>query len=79
MAGHTPFNVQKLAGQRLHTRTIVRDRRQAFVGSQSLRTAELDARRELGLIGASMTHNRPADRHVGDHPPRRREKSWPLL
>jgi cardiolipin synthase len=44
------LDVQKLAGQRLHTRTIIRDRQQAFVGSQSLRTAELDFRRELGLI-----------------------------
>ena len=41
---------QRLAAQRLHTRTIIRDRRQAFVGSQSLRPAELDSRRELGLI-----------------------------
>jgi phosphatidylserine/phosphatidylglycerophosphate/cardiolipin synthase-like enzyme len=44
------LEVQKLAGKRLHTRTIIRDRRQAFMGSQSLRTAELDFRRELGLI-----------------------------
>ena len=44
------LDVQKLAGRRLHTRTIIRDRQQAFVGSQSLRTAELDFRRELGLI-----------------------------
>jgi phosphatidylserine/phosphatidylglycerophosphate/cardiolipin synthase-like enzyme len=50
VAGRAPFEVQKLAGTRLHTRTIIRDRHQAFVGSQSLRTAELDARRELGLI-----------------------------
>src|SRR5260370_17172477 len=50
MDGNVPFEVQKLTGTRLHTRTIVRDRRQAFVGSQSLRTAELDSRRELGLI-----------------------------
>jgi cardiolipin synthase len=50
VAGHPPFDVKKLAGMRLHTRTIIRDRRQAFVGSQSLRTAELDSRRELGLI-----------------------------
>jgi cardiolipin synthase len=50
VAGRVPFEVQKLVGQRLHTRTIIRDRRQAFVGSQSLRTAELDSRRELGLI-----------------------------
>jgi phosphatidylserine/phosphatidylglycerophosphate/cardiolipin synthase-like enzyme len=35
---------------RLHTRTIVRDGVDAFIGSQSLRTAELDARREVGLI-----------------------------
>jgi phosphatidylserine/phosphatidylglycerophosphate/cardiolipin synthase-like enzyme len=44
------FEVQKLAGTRLHTRTIIRDRRRAFVGSQSLRAAELDSRREVGLI-----------------------------
>jgi cardiolipin synthase A/B len=44
------FDVRKLAGTRLHTRTIIRDRRQAFVGSQSLRAAELDSRREIGLI-----------------------------
>ena len=50
VSGSVPFEVQKLGGTRLHTRTIIRDRRQAFVGSQSLRTAELDFRRELGLI-----------------------------
>jgi len=50
VAGHSPYEVQKLAGRRLHTRTIIRDRRQAFVGSQSLRTGELDLRRELGLL-----------------------------
>ncbi len=50
VAGSAPFEVQKLGGTRLHTRTIIRDRRRAFVGSQSLRTAELDARREVGLI-----------------------------
>jgi hypothetical protein len=44
------LDAQKLAGTRLHTRTIIRDRRQAFVGSQSLRADELDSRRELGLI-----------------------------
>ena len=44
------LNAQKLAHTRLHTRTIIRDRRQAFVGSQSLRSEELDKRRELGLI-----------------------------
>jgi hypothetical protein len=35
---------------RLHTRTIIRDGRQAFIGSQSLRALELDARREIGVI-----------------------------
>ena len=44
------LKVRPLPGFRLHTRTIVRDRREAFVGSQSLRKAELDARREVGLI-----------------------------
>jgi phosphatidylserine/phosphatidylglycerophosphate/cardiolipin synthase-like enzyme len=44
------LEVRHLAGLRLHTRTIIRDRRQAFVGSQSLRAAELDSRREVGVI-----------------------------
>jgi cardiolipin synthase len=35
---------------RLHTRTIVRDGRQVFIGSQSLCEVELDARREVGII-----------------------------
>ena len=35
---------------RLHARVIIRDGRDAFFGSQSLRTAELDSRREVGLI-----------------------------
>lgn len=35
---------------RLHTRTIVRDGDSVFIGSQSLRAEELDARREIGLI-----------------------------
>ena len=42
--------VKKLGNFRLHTRTIVRDGSQVFVGSQSLRNAELDSRREVGLI-----------------------------
>src|SRR5687767_2312734 len=36
--------------RRLHVRAIVRDREQAFVGSQSLRKLELDGRREVGII-----------------------------
>jgi phosphatidylserine/phosphatidylglycerophosphate/cardiolipin synthase-like enzyme len=35
---------------RLHVRAIVRDRRRAFVGSQSLRKLELDERREVGVV-----------------------------
>jgi cardiolipin synthase A/B len=35
---------------RLHTRTIIRDRIQASLGSMSLRQPELDARREIGVI-----------------------------
>jgi cardiolipin synthase A/B len=50
VAGRPAFEVKKLAGMRLHTRTIIRDRSEAFVGSQSLRPAELDSRREVGLL-----------------------------
>jgi len=46
----TALTAGRLREHRLHTRTIVRDRKQAFVGSQSLRKVELDSRRELGLI-----------------------------
>jgi len=49
-SGRAGFDIRKLAGLRLHTRTIIRDGRQAFVGSQSLRAAELDSRREVGLF-----------------------------
>jgi len=41
---------QKTLHIRLHTRSIVRDGSWAFVGSQSLRSLELDARREVGII-----------------------------
>ena len=44
------LKVRPLSGFRLHTRTIVCDRSEAFVGSQSLRKAELDSRREVGVI-----------------------------
>ena len=50
VSGLSGVRVHKLTRMRLHTRTIIRDGRQAFVGSQSLRPAELDSRRELGLI-----------------------------
>jgi cardiolipin synthase A/B len=41
---------RELGRMRLHTRVIIRDRQQAFLGSQSLRQLELDARREIGVI-----------------------------
>ena len=50
ISGRSGVRAQKLSRMRLHTRTIIRDARQAFVGSQSLRPAELDSRRELGLM-----------------------------
>jgi phosphatidylserine/phosphatidylglycerophosphate/cardiolipin synthase-like enzyme len=44
------LKVEKLAKPRLHVRAILRDARELFVGSQSLRAAELDKRREVGVI-----------------------------
>jgi cardiolipin synthase A/B len=46
---------RSLAGLRLHTRIILRDRQQAFMGSQSLRPRELDSRREIGVIFRNRT------------------------
>lgn len=46
----TGFKVKAMRGMRLHVRAIVRDRKAAFVGSQSLRKLELDERREVGMI-----------------------------
>lgn len=43
------IEVHKLS-MRVHTRMLIRDAEYVFLGSQSLRTAELDARREVGLI-----------------------------
>jgi cardiolipin synthase A/B len=40
----------KLGSTRLHAQAIIRDGRQVFLGSQSLRKIELDGRREAGLI-----------------------------
>jgi phosphatidylserine/phosphatidylglycerophosphate/cardiolipin synthase-like enzyme len=39
---------------RLHTRVIIRDSKQAFLGSQSMRKLELNARREIGIIVSSL-------------------------
>jgi phosphatidylserine/phosphatidylglycerophosphate/cardiolipin synthase-like enzyme len=48
--GNPGLEVRRLATIRLHTRTIICDRVRAFVGSQSLRPAELDSRREVGVL-----------------------------
>ncbi len=42
--------VRKMPLIRLHVQAIIRDGRSVFFGSQSLRKAELDERREVGLI-----------------------------
>jgi phosphatidylserine/phosphatidylglycerophosphate/cardiolipin synthase-like enzyme len=41
---------RKLLDMRLHVRAIIRDGASAFIGSQSLRKLELDARREIGVL-----------------------------
>ncbi len=46
----TGLQARKLGTMRLHTRSMIRDREHVFIGSQSLRPAELDARREVGVI-----------------------------
>ena len=43
-------SVRPLKGRRLHVRAVIRDATRAFVGSQSLRSSELDRRREVGLL-----------------------------
>jgi cardiolipin synthase A/B len=42
--------VRRLVDMRLHVRAIIRDGREAFIGSQSLRKLELEGRREVGMI-----------------------------
>jgi phosphatidylserine/phosphatidylglycerophosphate/cardiolipin synthase-like enzyme len=44
------LQVEPLKGIRLHARVMIRDGRHVFMGSQSMRELELDARREIGLI-----------------------------
>jgi cardiolipin synthase A/B len=43
-------SAEKYPGKRQHLRCVVLDGRAAFLGSQSLRKLELDARREIGVI-----------------------------
>ena len=44
------FKADRMKSLRLHARVIIRDGRDVFFGSQSLRTAELDGRREVGIV-----------------------------
>ncbi len=44
------WRVRPFTKMKLHLRCMIRDRKAAFVGSQSLRKLELDDRREVGLI-----------------------------
>ena len=46
----TGLKTAKLSELRLHARVIIRDGSRAFVGSQSMRKAELDQRREIGVV-----------------------------
>jgi cardiolipin synthase len=50
LGGAAKLPAQKLAHIRLHARVILRDGSDIFIGSQSLRTLELDGRREVGVI-----------------------------
>jgi hypothetical protein len=54
VSGRNSFEARRLSGTRLHTRTIIRDRRRAFIGSQSLRR-RTGSRREVGLIVQDAT------------------------
>ena len=51
LTGHRgEMQVEWFPGKRLHVRSIIRDGRRAFVGSQSLRRRELENRREVGIL-----------------------------
>ena len=61
----TSLKVAPLTSMRLHTRTIIRDGREAFTGSQSLRRPELDLRREIGIV---VQRDEGRERPAGDVP-----------
>ena len=44
------LNFEKMPGMRLHVRAMLRDGKDMFLGSMSLRALELDKRREVGVI-----------------------------
>jgi hypothetical protein len=49
------LQVRKLPELEHHAQVIIRDRKAAFLGSQSLRRPELDSRREAGMIVTDAT------------------------
>jgi phosphatidylserine/phosphatidylglycerophosphate/cardiolipin synthase-like enzyme len=48
--GGAGLRVEKLPTLRVHVRAMLRDDRELFLGSQGLRTIELDRRREIGIV-----------------------------
>jgi cardiolipin synthase len=48
--GGAGLRVEDLPGLRVHVRAILRDDRELFIGSQGMRTIELDRRREVGIV-----------------------------
>jgi cardiolipin synthase A/B len=50
LAGSDKLQIRNLAQMRLHVRSMVRDGKDVFLGSQSLRAAELETRREVGIL-----------------------------
>ncbi len=44
------LTAERMPGMRLHTRAMLRDGQEMFLGSMSLRALELDKRREVGVI-----------------------------
>jgi cardiolipin synthase len=49
-SAHIGVPALRCPAHRLHVRAIIRDGARAFIGSQSLRTLELDKRREIGVM-----------------------------
>ena len=73
--GGSGLDVRKLAPMRLHTRTIIRDGSQAFIGSQSLREVELGCPARSGNHLPRQENREHADqdfsRRLGCHRARR--------
>jgi phosphatidylserine/phosphatidylglycerophosphate/cardiolipin synthase-like enzyme len=56
------LRVENLPNLRVHVRAILRDDRELFIGSQGLRSIELDRRREVGIV----LHDRSAIKRFRD-------------